>query len=270
MATLSSTPNRLTPLRRLVTVALTFGLTLGVSMVAAPAHAEDGYRYWNYFHAKADAFEFAQTGPADFTPEDGALEGWRYGLSSESAGIEPRADLAEITFDSICAGAEAGADEKRVALVIDYGIESDAAGGELPEPAAECAVVPTDATGLQTLESVTDVRAEQGGICALDGYPAKGCFETVKDAEVDTEQEDVAFTLPEAAVAAAEPTEEPTDEQSDGAAATGDDDTAAAATEPAAAEDSDSGIGWPLIAVIALVLVLGAVAIPLYRRNRES
>lgn len=239
----------------LVTTLLSLGLALAGAVAAAgPASAEEGYRYWNYFHADGEAFRFADTGPADYTPKDGDVEGWRYGTSSESAGIEPRADLTEVSFETVCKGTDAAAGEKRVAVLVDYGVEADADGAEVPEPAALCAVVPEDANGQQTLESVAPLRIEDGGICAVDGYPATGCFATVKNADVDADQGTVPFTLPAAATA---------DEQADGAAASDE------ATETAASE-SDSGVSWPLVAVIGLVVVLGVVAVPLYRRNRES
>jgi hypothetical protein len=232
-----------------------------LAVTAGPASAEDGYRYWNYFHADGDTFAFADTGPGDYTPKDGDVEGWRYGTSSESVGIEPRVDLATVDFDAVCEGTEAGSGEKRVAVLVDYGTEADSAGAEVPEPTAYCAVAPTKANGQQVLESVVDVRTEQGGICALDGYPASGCFETVKDATIEADQPAVEFALPAAATAATD-SDTSSDATSDGAA-TADD------TDEAAAED-DGGISWPLVAVIALVVVIGAVAIPLSRRNRDA
>ncbi len=84
----------------------------------------------------------------------------------------------------------------------------------------------------------------------------------MKDAEVDTAQDAVAFELPEAAAAAAG-TDEPTDEASAG-------DASETSSDTAADEASESGIGWPLVAVLVIAVVLTAVAIPLYRRNRES
>ena len=240
-----STPRRL--IGALVTTVLASSALLLAT--ATPASADEGFRYWNYFHADGDAFAFAQTGPADATPKDGAVEGWRYGTSTESQGIEPRADLSALTFDTVCEGTEAGDGEKRVAILVVFGTEADAADGSVPEPTAYGAVAPEEANGMQVLESVVDVRAEQGGICALDGYPASGCFETVKDATVETNEAPVEFALPAAAADDASPVAGESDE--------------------AAAED-DGGISWPLIAVIALVVVIGAVAIPLSRRNRES
>lgn len=229
-----------------------------VLLASAPAHAEDGYRYWNYSHLQGEEWVFADTGPGDFTPEDGAVEGWRFGTSTASQGIFPRADLAEISFDSVCEGTEVTDGEKRVAVLVDFGTEQDAAGATVPEAAAECAVVPADANGAQVLESVVDVRQKDGLICALDGYPAQGCGEPVKDAEVSADEGPVSFTLPGAADTAA-------DTAADDAA----DDTDGAATDTAAS-DEEAGFPWALVAVLVVVALLVALAVPMYRRKQSA
>lgn len=238
------------PRRRVAGVLLSALFPLvAVLATAAPSYAEDGYRYWNYSHLKADTFEFAQTGPGDFTPKDGDVEGWRYGTSTVSTGIEPRADLAVVNFDAVCADTEAAAGEKRVAVLVDFGLEADAEGADVPEPLAECAVVPEDANGQQTLESVVDVRGEKGMICALDGYPARGCGDPVGDAQVATDEAPVAFTVSGSAAQA--------DEQ-------------AGADQAAPEESEEGGVSPVLIGVLVLIVVLALVAVPLYRRNRVA
>jgi hypothetical protein len=220
-----------------------------VTGTAGSASAEDGYRYWNYSHLTGGDWEFAQTGPGDYTPKDGDVEGWRFGTSTVSQGISPRADLDKVTFDAVCEGAEASGGEKRVAVLVDFGTEADAQGAEVPEPRGECAVVPAKATGQQVLESVVDVRADQGMTCALDGYPAKGCGDPVSDADVPAKAQNVAFQLP----AAAQPAADSSD-----------------TTQAAAETDDGNGNGWLLLGAAALVVVLAGVAVPLYRRNRDA
>ena len=174
-----------TPLPRRVVGIVSSLLVAATAVVglAAPAQAEEGYQYWNYFHLENDAWAFSDVGPAQYQPEDGAVEGFRYGTSTVSQGIEPRADLAEVNFDSVCADTDAAEGEKRVAVVLDYGTEEKDQGAP-PEPRAECAVVAQDASAQQVLEAVSDVRVESGMTCALDGYPASGCGVPVKDADV--------------------------------------------------------------------------------------
>lgn len=234
-----------TLLALVVPVLAATGLVLTAS---APAHAEAGYRYWNYAHLQGEEWTFADTGPGDFTPEDGAVEGWRYGTSTVSQGIFPRADLAEVSFDTVCADAEAADGEKRVAVLVDFGTAADADGGEVPGPVAECAVVPAGANGSQVLESVVDVRAENNMTCALDGYPAQGCGEQVKNAEVSADEQPVSFTLPASADTA----------------------PAAAGSDDAAAGEDESGFPWTLVVVLVVAAVLAALAIPMYRRKQSA
>lgn len=208
---------------------------------AGSASAEDGYRYWNYSHLEGDTFAFAQTGPGDTTPKDGSVEGWRYGTSTVKQGVFPRADLSKVDFDAVCGDTDAASGEKRVAVLVDFGTEADADGADVPDPRAECAVVPKDATGQQVLESVVDVRADKGMICALDGYPAKGCGEPVGDAQVSTDEQAVAFRLPASA-----------------------DDTKQVAAE----EDTSSKA--PLLGVVGVLIALAGVALVVARRKRNA
>jgi hypothetical protein len=234
-----------TPLPRRV-VGIASSLLVAAATVvglAAPAQADEGFQYWNYFHLEDGAWAFSQVGPADFTPEDGAVEGFRYGTSTVAQGIEPRADLQEVGFDTVCADTEAAEGEKRVAVVVDYGV--DEGNGTPPEPRAECAVVAEDASSQKVLDEVAEVRVESGMTCALDGYPATGCGVPVKDAEVPAQEETVAFALP-----------------SDG----GDD----AGTSDAAADSEESEVPWGLVGLGALVVLIAAGAFAMSRRSRTT
>jgi hypothetical protein len=215
-----------------------------VAALAGPAHAEDGYRYWHYFHLEGDTWAFSEVGPADYTPEDGTVEGFRFGTSTMSQPIEPRADLDEVDFDTVCADTEAADDEKRVAVLIDYGV--DEGQDTPPDPRAECAVAAADATTQQILDQVAEVRVEGGMTCALDGYPASGCGDPVADADVPTDEEPVAFALP----ADADP-----DSDADGTSG--------------AADDSEAVSPW-LFALAALVVLVVAAAVVTARRRKAA
>lgn len=237
------------PRRRfgILTSLLTSLVLAGLTVVgfAGTAHAEDGYTYWGYHHLTDGAWEFATTGPADFTPEDGSVEGYRYGTSTQSTPITPRADLSQVTFDEICADEEAGAGEKRVGVLIDYGVESDAADGETPPaPRGACAVLAEDANGQQVLDAVADVRIDQM-LCGIDGYPVQSCSLTVKDAQV-ADEENVAFELPAAA------------------------DTDAASSDTGDQGATDNGLLWPLLGVGLVVVLIAAGALAVNRRNKTA
>lgn len=221
----------------LISVLVAVSATVGL---AGPAQAEDGFQYWNYFHLENGKWAFSQVGPADYQPKDGDVEGFRFGTSTVSKGIEPRADLQEVGFDSVCADAEAADGEKRVAVLIDYGIEDGA--GTPPDPRAECAVVAQDASTQQVLGEVAEVRVEKAMTCALDGYPATGCGVPVADAEVPTDEQPVAFAVP------------------------GDD--ADAASDSATGEDGS--LVWPLAGVAALVVLIAGAGYALSRRRKAA
>jgi hypothetical protein len=172
--------------------------------VAAPltAHAQDDvFRFWGYYQWSDNAWTFAQTGPADVAPADGAVEGWRFAV----AGAEPRFPRADGDFELICGSTDADAGEKRVAVVIDYGTEADSEDGSEP-PAAEgaCAVVADDATGADVLADVTEVRVDDSGLtCGLGGYPQQGCGGPVSTPAPTGPEDGVELALPQAETPAA-------------------------------------------------------------------
>jgi hypothetical protein len=227
-------------LRRPVGVLLAMLLPLlVVGGTAGAAHAEDGYRYWNYFHATDGAWAFSDKGVGQYVPDDGALEGFRFGTSTASKGIEPRVDPATVTFDSICTD-PAPEGKKRVALVLDFGTEADADGAGIPKPEALCAVAAEDATTLQALDAATDVRAGEGMLCGIEGYPADGCGDPVKNASVPTDEQTVDIALPSDAEA-----QSPQQSQ----------------------QQDDNGTTWPLVGIVAAVVVIGGAALALNRRR---
>ncbi len=231
--------------RRLFGAVLTLLLTgLVLGGFPSTAGAEEGFRYWNYFHVDQGKWVFSQVGPAGYKElKDGDVEAYRFGTaeSSDTDGIPPRADLDKVGFEAICAETKAGDAQKRIAVLLDYGIKADAKGETPPAPRGECAVVATDANGQQVLEEVADVRLEGGLTCAIDGYPAQGCGDPVPDVKAADERT-VAFELP-----------------------------AANDSEEAAEEGSaDDGLPWPLLGVALLVLVIGTAALVLSRRNRSA
>lgn len=224
-----------------VAAVLAVALTplMGVSTARAQA-----YVFWGYFHWSGSAWEFASTGADGFTPDDGAVEGWRYAASGDNT--PPRLPRADGDFELICGQTEAETGQKRVAVVIDYGIPEEAPeGAEVPPARGECAVVPESATGADVLAAVADVRGENAMVCGLDGYPAAGCGgESDVEPAPDADQP-VELSLPDTA----------TDnrEADQGAGRDGD-----GADEPRAAQPTEGGIGrfGVLIAAVAAIVVL--------------
>ena len=185
---------RTTAVRR---AAISAGAAALAVAVPLTAHAQDDvFRFWGYYQWTDNAWTFAQTGPADAAPADGAVEGWRYAVAG---GAEPRFPRADGDFELICGSAGADAGEKRVAVVIDYGTGADSEDSSEP-PAAEgaCAVVADDATGADVLADVTEVRVgDSGFICGLGGYPQQGCGGPVGTPAPTGPEDSVELALPQ-------------------------------------------------------------------------
>jgi hypothetical protein len=223
---------------RLITVVLTALAALAAAVAtSAPAQAEDGFKYWGYYQLSGGEWSASNKGADGVTPKDGTVEGWHYAITTTKPNRPPR---TEATFEDICGGTTAEDGHKRVAVAIDYGTAAEANDGESPpKPEAECAVVPDDATGQQVLESVAQVRVEDGLSCAVNGYPASGCGDPVSGVQIPQDEPVVDFALPAKASGG---------EQQQSAADTG-------------------SVSWPLLGVGALVVVLAAGAVSLARRR---
>ncbi|MET8896826.1 SCO2322 family protein [Streptomyces albogriseolus] len=193
-----------------------------------------GYRYWSFWERDGSAWTYATVGPSLARPADGDVQGFRFSVSEDSGdAAKPRGAAG---FDAVCAKTPPKDGTKRVALVIDFGTPADAPSGEQP-PAGRtaCAQVAEDATTAEALASVAEpLRYDSDALlCAIAGYPAKGCGEQV-------------------ATGGEEPSPTGTAEA-----------TEAASTQ----DDGGSGPSVGLIAGAAVVVVLGAAAVWQVRRR---
>lgn len=214
---------------------------------AGTAQAATGYRYWNYFHVKSGAYQFATTGPSEYVPKDGSVEAYRYGLSTGTQGLPPRTAASTYTVADICSGRKAAGGQKRVGVLIDYGTAADAASGEKPPaPRAACAVVNADSNGQQVLDQVSDLRVQKQLVCGIDGYPASTCSVTVKSAPRPGAVRNVDFALPASASSSPAP---------------------AGSSSPGSGDGG--GVAWPLVGVVAAVVVLGGGGLLVSRRRRD-
>lgn len=163
--------------RRLLLAAVLFG---ALALLPAPA-AGTAYRYWTYWTSSGSTWTFSQVGPASSVPKDGAVEGWRFALSTgtRGQGAQPRIQPAD-AFDQFCGTEHAPAGMKRVAVVFDFGVEADAPNGQSPpQPRGTCVQIDKGATGGEILARAADVRVEDGLVCAIGGYPAGECAPAV-------------------------------------------------------------------------------------------
>lgn len=181
----------------------------------APIAQATMYRYWTYWWAQGSTWTFATAGPASALPEDGSVQGWRFGIAGLTGGAKkaPAVDPSD-AFARACATTPTQQGRKRVALVIDPGIPEHAPANEQPgQLILACARTELSASGYQVLRSITEVRTEGGLVCAIGGYPATGCAEPVDPGELDTDQVDTdqvdAGAIPVAAPGSASPTSSP-------------------------------------------------------------
>jgi hypothetical protein len=232
------------------TVRLVLSLLAGLLLagtVATTAQAEDGYRFWGYYQWTGGQWAFAQKGADAVVPADGAVEGWRYAVG----GAKPRVPRAAGDFQAICGSTPAETGKKRVALVIDPGTTADALSGETPGPATgTCVVTDVKATGAKILAAVGPIRIEKGLTCGIDGYPAKGCGDPVKNIKVPATDQPVTLQIKSAVGSTAQPTASPA----------------------ASSSTSDDGGGAPwtgiiIAAVVVVVLAGGGLALS---RRRSS
>lgn len=159
--------------------ALLAGAVTGLA--AGPARAQE-YRYWSFWEGKGSSWTYASEGPGSLRPADGAVVGFRFTVSADSAAAgKPRAAAG---FGAICADTPAEKGRKRIGVVVDFGTAADAPGGERP-PASRttCAQVSKDASAGEALAAVArPLRYDASALlCAVAGYPKAGCAERVGD-----------------------------------------------------------------------------------------
>ncbi|MEU6671507.1 SCO2322 family protein [Streptomyces sp. NPDC046727] len=166
----------MTAVRRALPVLVAALLLLG----SAGQAGATGYRYWSFWERTGHYWTYATQGPSTVRPDDGAVQGFRFAVSADSADASRPRGTAD--FAAICAGTPAKSGMKRVALVLDFGTRTDAPSGEKP-PAGRtaCAQVSSDATAAEALAAVAKpLRYDTNALlCAIAGYPVKGCGEQV-------------------------------------------------------------------------------------------
>ncbi|MGW5044259.1 SCO2322 family protein [Streptomyces griseoluteus] len=149
-------------------------------LTAAAGARAAGYRYWSFWDRSGDRWTYATQGPASERPDDGSVRGFRFAVSADSSDADRPRGAAD--FGSICGKTPAKAGTKRVALVLDFGTRADAPSGESP-PATRtvCARVSPDASTAEALaEAAGPLRYDSNALlCAIAGYPARGCGEQV-------------------------------------------------------------------------------------------
>ncbi|MFE0583301.1 SCO2322 family protein [Streptomyces sp. NPDC058874] len=169
--------------RRLPAAAFTLGVVLAL-LAAAPALAA-GYRYWSFWDGAGGQWSYAAQGPSLARPADGSVQGFRFAVSRDAA-AEAATPRAAADFEAVCGATAPAEGRKRVALVIDFGVQADAPTGEVvPQeaPRTACAQVAPEATTAEALAAVAKpLRYNSAALlCAISGYPQHGCGEQIAE-----------------------------------------------------------------------------------------
>jgi hypothetical protein len=297
----------MTTRRRAIVAACAATIAVVVPTALAPmASQAAAYRYWSYWLGTDAGWEFASVGPAFRLPADGTVEGWRFSVSGVEGNSAPS---MAADFETVCAETAAEEGRKRVAVIVDSGASADAPEGEQPPGAwAMCIVADEGATGYDVLRAAASVRTERGLICAIAGYPSRGCADVVADpsprptptstkspkpepapsttpttdpATSATTSSEAAQTsadrspTPTPAAASSTPTSaasasDPVAPASDSYAAPSPEPTYSLLTAPIEGPPSDGGIGGALVAGIAVVGIAGIGGAAVLRMRRAS
>lgn len=165
------------PIRRMAQRTSLTVLAVIIALVAMPGWAQAStYRFWNFWVVESGQWVYSPLGPASTFPADGSVQGWVFAATdADSASVAPSMDPATV-FDSACSGIPGDPGLKRVAFVIDSGSPDIAPDGEVPPTVTVlCAIGALDANGYELLNSVADLRTENGFVCAMNSYPAMEC-----------------------------------------------------------------------------------------------
>ncbi|MEV7613826.1 SCO2322 family protein [Streptomyces sp. NPDC089799] len=238
--------------------ALLLAAVLAV-LVAAPAHAA-GYRYWSFWDGTGDGgWTYATQGPSLARPADGSVQGFRFVVSAD-ASAEVAKPRAAADFAAVCGSTPAAAGRKRVAVVVDFGLPSDAPAGETPPqdaPRTACAVLDRAGTAAEALASVAKpLRYNSAALlCAISGYPRSGCGEQVADTAGTSAKTTDPASSPAAAQGSPAPATDPTAHSTSNSAS------------DSASGSAGSGPSVGLLAGIAAILAVGAAAVLQSRRR---
>lgn len=268
----STSPSRTRPAILLAIAAMLAALFAVFAAPAMPAHAAS-YRFWGYYQQTGGHWTFATKGADQTKPLDGSVEGWRFAISGDS-GAAPRVPRATPSFADICGATPAQGGKKRVGVVIDYGRTADGdTGAAPPAPVAKCAVVATDASGLEVLTAVAAPRVENKLTCAIDGYPAKGCGDAVKDVPAAAKAADKPVVIaPAAPATATTPATASAPATVTASAPASDNPGGVTQGSPAptkAADNSGISAGTWISVIVILAVLAGAIVVAL-RRRRQS
>jgi hypothetical protein len=139
-----------------------------------PANAAD-YRYWTFWVTTNDTWSFANEGSGTLKATDQMVTGHKFAITGVDNGLPP---TESAVFAELCPDTSEQAGTLRVAVVVDFNDPAIAPEGETPPSpnVVKCVTVTEGQTAADALNAADlDVRAKDGFVCGINGYPKEEC-----------------------------------------------------------------------------------------------
>ena len=177
-------------------VALVFIATLFSSLFSVTSANAADYRYWTFWVTTSDQWSFANEGAGTLKATDQMVTGWKFAITGADNGTPPNQSAV---FAELCPDTSEQAGVLRVAVVVDFNDASVAPEGETPpsESLINCVTVNDGQTAADALNAAgLDVRASDGFVCGINGYPKEECGVEVPSTATETTEAETQADTP--------------------------------------------------------------------------
>ncbi|MFZ9789576.1 MAG: SCO2322 family protein [Candidatus Nanopelagicales bacterium] len=177
-------------------VALVFIATLFSSLISVTSANAADYRYWTFWVTTSDQWSFANEGAGTLKATDQMVTGWKFAITGADNGTPPNQSAV---FSELCPDTSEQAGVLRVAVVVDFNDASVAPEGETPpsESLINCVTVNDGQTAADALNAAgLDVRANDGFVCGINGYPKEECGVEVPSTATETTEAETQADTP--------------------------------------------------------------------------
>jgi hypothetical protein len=183
-------------------MAIVFVASIFTSLFSiTPANAAD-YRYWTFWVTTNDSWSFANEGAGTLKATDQMVTGFKFAITGADNGLPP---IESAVFSQLCPDTAEQAGVLRVAVVVDYNDQATAPEGETP-PApnvVSCVNLSEGQTAADALVATgLDVRAKDGFVCGINGYPKEECGLEIASTTSDPTEMATAEAMPSVDTAA--------------------------------------------------------------------
>lgn len=177
-------------------VAIVFIATLFSSLISVTSANAADYRYWTFWVTTSDQWSFANEGAGTLKATDQMVTGWKFAITGADNGTPPNQSAV---FAELCPDTSEQVGVLRVAVVVDFNDASVAPEGETPpsESLINCVTVNDGQTAADALNAAgLDVRANDGFVCGINGYPREECGVEVPSTATETTEAETQADTP--------------------------------------------------------------------------